>query len=387
MIFDTPFVIFAYAFPHKKSFDFISAIHAKGFRTLMVIGAPKILLKHDFKQNSDSITLTDEFDIQKLCSALSIPFLECPHDDVDVIARAKATIGAEIALIAGARILRANIIDLFPKGVVNFHPGKIPETSGLDSFFYTLKTGSPMGVTVHFIDERVDAGKLIFFEKLRIRSIDSCDSIRRRLHLTQLRALHRFFDMFLSNNIVCTDINRPKKNNPLSLDEKRIVESGFDAWKEQQIISTEDIENKFFKACFEGCLAEVKQLVSKNFYLLDSKDSNGWSAIIIAAFWQHEPLVKYLLKMGADPNDVGKNGTTVLMYSKTGILDAENPSLNIISALINNGADALAKDDYGDDIFHYLDPKKRSSNLIRSYLKAVIVPKLASKAAKMEKNT
>jgi ankyrin repeat protein len=372
MNFDTPIIIFAYSFPHKKSFDFISIISAKGYSNLIVIGAPKVTLRHNVNQSSDSNASANFFDVQNLCSSLSIPFIECPHDDVKAISMASTSIGAEIAIVAGARILQANIIDIFPKGVVNFHPGKIPETSGLDSFYYTLKSGSSMGVTVHLIDERVDAGELIFFEKLRVLSEDTYDSIKHSLYLTQLRALHRFLDIFFLDGIACIPIHRPKKNRPLDVDEKKIIKDGFDAWKIQQIKSNRDIENNFFTMCVEGDLAEVKKLISKNLYLLNLKDSNGWSAIIIAAFWQHELLVKYLLKMGADPNDYGNNGTTVLMYSKTKLLDERDPSLRIISALISSGAKVHTTDNYGKDIFHYLDSKKKSSDIIRNYLNTLI---------------
>ena len=44
-----------------------------------------------------------------------------------------------IGIISGARIIDKKIIKLFKYGIINLHPGKIPETSGLDSFFGQLK--------------------------------------------------------------------------------------------------------------------------------------------------------------------------------------------------------------------------------------------------------
>ncbi len=40
-----PLIIFGYAFPHKKTYDFVSMLFAKGFRNIVVVGAPKLLLK------------------------------------------------------------------------------------------------------------------------------------------------------------------------------------------------------------------------------------------------------------------------------------------------------------------------------------------------------
>ena len=281
----------------------------KGYRNLIVIGAPKVVLRHSVTR--DRTALADVFDVQKLCLSLSIPFVEAPHDDIDVIAKARASIGAKIAIIAGARILKSNIISEFPRGVVESHPGKIPETSGLDSFFYTLKTGSSMGVTVHLIDERVDA-EVNIFRKLRITAEDTYDSIKNNLYLTQLVALHRFLDVFLSDDMACKCDLLPKKNSPLDAAEKEAAKDGFDAWKARQIEFIEEIENKFFEACLEGRLAEIKQLVSEKFVLLSRRILMVGPRIIIAAFWQHESVVNYLVKMGANPNDRGNNGTTVL---------------------------------------------------------------------------
>ena len=39
-----PLIIFGYAFPHKKTHDFVSMLFAKGFRNMVVVGAPKLLM-------------------------------------------------------------------------------------------------------------------------------------------------------------------------------------------------------------------------------------------------------------------------------------------------------------------------------------------------------
>ena len=69
--------------------------------------------------------------------------MECAHDKIEVIEDIRDRLKAKIALISGARILKKEIIDLFDNGIINFHPGKIPETSGLDSFLYYRKNCSP----------------------------------------------------------------------------------------------------------------------------------------------------------------------------------------------------------------------------------------------------
>ena len=47
------------------------------------------------------------------------------------------------------------------KGIINFHPGLIPEARGLDTPQWCIYDGIPLGVTSHFIDSKVDAGRII----------------------------------------------------------------------------------------------------------------------------------------------------------------------------------------------------------------------------------
>ena len=364
---DTPIVVFAYSFPHKKSFDFITILAEKGYRNLLVIAAPKLVLNNNLSKNSKNHP-SEDYDVQKLCSSLNIKFVESAHDDIEQISKVRTSFGAEIAIISGARILSEDIIELFPSGIVNFHPGKIPETSGLDSYFYTLKTGSPMGITVHLIDKRVDAGSFIFFEKLPIEHEDTFDSLKSKLYMSQLTALNRYLDIFFNRDDEYENIYRPKKNNPMNVTEKETIKEDFFKWQVEQMKLQKDIEKKFFDMCKKGALFDIKKLISENMYLLNKKNSKGWSGIIIAAYEQHEELVKYLLSMGANPNDRGENGTSVLMYAKTKLLESESPSLTMLSLLISNGADPSAMDKYGKTIFDYLDLEKKSAKLIKKFL-------------------
>ena len=161
-----PIIIFGYAFPHRKTYDFVNTLFVKGFRNLVVIGAPKLILA---RRDSTNQTGSSSYCVKDLCSSLKIEFTECAHDKVEVIENLRAQLNSKIAIISGARILKKEVIDLFEDGIVNFHPGKIPETSGLDSFFYTIEKNCSPGVTVHVINEKVDAGKFIFFEKLAVK--------------------------------------------------------------------------------------------------------------------------------------------------------------------------------------------------------------------------
>ena len=263
--------------------------------------------------------------------------------------------GINQAIISGARIIKKDVIDLFSDGIINFHPGKIPETSGLNAFYYAIKNNCPMGVTVHQIDHKVDAGNLIFFEKLRIEKDDNIESTKKKLYGTQLYSLRKYLLFYFGNKKNYTEIDRPQKNTPLNNDAINELKSHFMPWKDAQIKKQSLIEDRFFNFCKNGDLNGLKQLLKTDSYLINIKNIQGWSGIIIAAFWQHIDLVRYFLSIGVSPNDTGKKGTTVLMYAKTKFIEEEKNNISLIKLLLDNGADIFKKDKFGYDVFHYLN--------------------------------
>jgi methionyl-tRNA formyltransferase len=60
------------------------------------------------------------------------------------------------------RIIPTHIIDAPRIGVVNFHPSLLPYNRGKHYNFWTIVEGTPFGVTLHFVDEGIDSGDILF---------------------------------------------------------------------------------------------------------------------------------------------------------------------------------------------------------------------------------
>lgn len=229
---DIPIIVFAYAFPHKKTYDFLNILNNKGFKNIIVIAAPW----KEFKSNNATYKKESIFyDIKNLCHLLNFDFHICPHDNFQKIKDIQSKSSAELGIISGARILKSHVIELFNDGIVNFHTGKIPETSGLDSFYYSIKKNCQIGVTAHLIDERVDAGRFIFFEEIKIEVSNTIEDIKENIYKTQLLALNRYLCDYFQKESKFKEIERPYKNSPLSLAQKEHIIEGFDKWKKNQI--------------------------------------------------------------------------------------------------------------------------------------------------------
>lgn len=80
-------------------------------------------------------------------------------------------------------IIKNNIINSFPLGIINDHWGPLPEVRGRSSLEYTLIFGFPVVVTTHFITEKVDDGEIISFFDYRhlIESSSSVEDLKAKI--------------------------------------------------------------------------------------------------------------------------------------------------------------------------------------------------------------
>jgi phosphoribosylglycinamide formyltransferase-1 len=365
-----PLIIFGYAFPHRKTYDFITVLFALGFKNITVIGAPKVELASSKTVKDGVSSDQNAYCVKTLCRSLGIKFEVCAHDNFDKISKINNRLQAHTAIISGARIIKKEVINLFSSGIVNFHPGKIPETSGLDSFHHAIRKNCSMGVTVHVIDHKVDRGSFIFFEKLRVSSGQSMEVVKENLYGVQLVALRKYIKTYFGKTFIYPEINRPKKNSPLEETEIQSIAEKFPEWLTDRVKDQEKVEKHFFVLCINGDLEGIKAMIESDSYLLNCRSPEGWSAIIIASFWQRFNLVEYFLKLGANPNDYGFNGTTVLMYAKTKLLERSDADISLLKLLLDAGASMSCKDNYGKNIFDYLNMDVASERRIAKFLTA-----------------
>jgi phosphoribosylglycinamide formyltransferase-1 len=71
--------------------------------------------------------------------------------------------GTRLVVLAGyMELLRPDFLARFPDAVINVHPSLLPAFPGIDAIGQALAYGVKVfGVTVHFVDEGVDTGRVI----------------------------------------------------------------------------------------------------------------------------------------------------------------------------------------------------------------------------------
>ncbi|MFA7368030.1 MAG: ankyrin repeat domain-containing protein, partial [Kiritimatiellales bacterium] len=117
------------------------------------------------------------------------------------------------------------------------------------------------------------------------------------------------------------------------------------------IILYKDLLELLFSACRNAAPEDVIMRLISNPIDLNTKNANGWSVLMVAAYNYHKVAVELLVKNGANVNQSNYKGTTILMYAKSA--PSRGRDLSMIKWLIEKGADINARDKSGRTILSY----------------------------------
>ncbi|TVR80854.1 MAG: hypothetical protein EA405_09805 [Rhodospirillales bacterium] len=86
-----------------------------------------------------------------------------------------------IVSISGTQLYKKALRDQTPAGIINCHGALLPRYRGLMPSFWTLANGETEGgVTVHFVDAKLDNGPILVQRRYRINTRDSLEDIMAR---------------------------------------------------------------------------------------------------------------------------------------------------------------------------------------------------------------
>jgi phosphoribosylglycinamide formyltransferase-1 len=102
-----------------------------------------------------------------------------------------------IALAGFMRILSPGFVKLYRRRILNIHPSLLPAFRGAHAIKDAFERRVPFtGVTVHFVDEKMDHGPVIAQETIKIRKGETLVSLERRMHLLEHRLYPRVISLF-----------------------------------------------------------------------------------------------------------------------------------------------------------------------------------------------
>ena len=89
----------------------------------------------------------------------------------------------EFVCLAGfMKILSQNFISKFKGKIINIHPSLLPKYKGLNTHQRVINNKENFsGCTVHFVNSKLDSGKIILQKKVKIFKKDTADTLAKRI--------------------------------------------------------------------------------------------------------------------------------------------------------------------------------------------------------------
>ena len=105
-----------------------------------------------------------------------------------------------ICLAGFMEILSRNFISKFKGKILNIHPSLLPKYKGLNTHQRALENNEKYsGCTVHFVNSKLDSGKIILQKKVKITKNDTKNSLARKVliqeHKLYPRSILKIFSL------------------------------------------------------------------------------------------------------------------------------------------------------------------------------------------------
>jgi methionyl-tRNA formyltransferase len=157
-------------------------------------------------------TEKDPFEgINEVAARLNKPLL-CPKNpkEAGFIEELKK-LNAEIFIVVGYQFfLSDEILNMARLGVINFHTSLLPRHAGMHPGFWTIWYGDhETGMVIHYMDEGIDTGDIIYETRVQVKPGDTIDGIYHRVWKTSIPLVERLLQDLDNNNL-------PRKPQDLS---------------------------------------------------------------------------------------------------------------------------------------------------------------------------
>ena len=106
-----------------------------------------------------------------------------------------------ICLAGFLKILSKDFIKSFKGKIINIHPSLLPKYKGLNTHERVLENNEKFtGCSVHFVNEKLDGGKIILQKKIKIFKKDNVKSLKKRVLKEEYKLYPKSIIKIFSNN-------------------------------------------------------------------------------------------------------------------------------------------------------------------------------------------
>ena len=131
-------------------------------------------------------------------------------------------LGADLIVLAGyMKILSAEFTQRFAGKILNIHPSLLPKYSGLHTYQRAMEASeTEHGMTIHFVNEKVDGGAIVLQAKVPIFPEDNITDIEDRVKEQEIRFYPLVIKWFVEGRLRLID-------NHAYLDGNRLPPQGY----------------------------------------------------------------------------------------------------------------------------------------------------------------
>ena len=97
-----------------------------------------------------------------------VPHITVPIHNTEEVMAHLANLKLDLIVFGGTRIIRGEILDHPADGVINSHPGLLPECRGSASPAWSVYHDIPIGSSTHFCDNGIDTGELLLRREVAV---------------------------------------------------------------------------------------------------------------------------------------------------------------------------------------------------------------------------
>ena len=91
-----------------------------------------------------------------------------------------------VALAGWMRMIKSQLLDAFPRRIINIHPSLLPAFPGLEAWKQALAAGAmKTGCTVHYVDSGMDSGEIIAQAEVPVLAGDTAETLHARIQVEE----------------------------------------------------------------------------------------------------------------------------------------------------------------------------------------------------------
>jgi len=160
---------------HPYGREMLKQLISEGFIPEIIITEDSVIADEEREKflkriEGNRIAERIESQLEKLSQkGIDVEHVEVPiHNSEEVMPHIRE-LDLDIIVFGGTRIIRGEILDHPKDGVVNSHPGLLPECRGSASPAWSVYHDIPIGSSTHFCDNGVDTGHLLLRREVPVK--------------------------------------------------------------------------------------------------------------------------------------------------------------------------------------------------------------------------